>query len=149
MPYLRRGFLKSINRPNHLFARLSIAPFPGVAIVLLLVLMSPFGFVGRTGVSVELAKCAHARKLLLANREDAIHVAVSRDGSIYFGNNRLDLGYNDDREVLSNGIHESLLKGAENRVYLSADGRAKYRDVEPVIEQVGLAGVQNLSFITN
>jgi biopolymer transport protein TolR len=141
MPYLQRRFLKAANRPNRLITGFEIMPFLGVAFVLLCIFMtngSPLhGF-----FPVGLAKSSFARKLPFANREDAIRIFVTRDGSIYFRANKIAL------DVLPNRIHDSVLSGAEKRVYVLADARARYGEVEEVIDQVSLSGVRNLSFIT-
>jgi len=82
-----------------------------------------------------LAIANHAVPLLHANREDAMHVYVLRDGSFYFGNSMVAL------DEVPRRIQEQVTGGAERRVYLQADGRAKYGDVKQVLDKVRKAGI--------
>jgi biopolymer transport protein TolR len=93
-------------------------------------------------VSVDLAKSQHFRRLPDALREDALRVVVRRDGSLFLGNQRID------REDLPGKLRNGIGGGAENRVYISADARVKYGDVKMVLDQICLAGVENVSFLT-
>jgi len=77
-----------------------------------------------------------------AVREDAILVAVTRDGNIFFGSNNVR---DSDLPVL---IRESVRRGSERKVYLKVDARAKYADAALVIDQVALVGIQNVGIIT-
>jgi len=76
------------------------------------------------------------------SREDAILVAVTRDGNIFFGSNGIR---DSDLPAL---IRESVRRGSERKVYLKVDARAKYADAALVIDQVALVGIQNVGIIT-
>ena len=119
MAFLHRGFLKSANRPNNFYCKFHPAPYLGLAIALFCFFMlgapSSHG-----GVPVELVKSAHAHSFSLATREDAIRVGITRDDSIYFRNHKVATG------DLPNRIHDSVLNGAEKRVYLQVDFRVPY-----------------------
>ena len=77
-----------------------------------------------------------------AVREDAILVAVTRDGNIFFGSKNVR---DSDLPAL---IRESVRRGSERKVYLKVDARAKYADAALVIDQVALVGIQNVGIIT-
>jgi len=49
---------------------------------------------------------------------------------------------------LANEIREGARNGAEKRVYLVADARAKYGDTMAVLVQIRLAGIESVSFLT-
>jgi biopolymer transport protein TolR len=104
--------------------------------------VSPVGNRGADGAGVDLFKSAHSRLLPRAIREDALRVAVTRDGKLYFGNRQVNA--NELPEQTRNGVRG----GAENRVYFMVDARGSYADVKLAIEQVGLAGVKSISFLT-
>jgi biopolymer transport protein TolR len=74
-------------------------------------------------------------------REDVMRVAVTRDGKIYFRERRVD---SDD---LTGLIQTAVQEGAEKKVYLAADARAMYRDVKIALEQMRLAGIENIAII--
>jgi len=76
-----------------------------------------------------------------ALREDAITVAVARDGRLYFGRTRVEA---DELPAL---IRRAYLQGAERKVYLKADARAKYADVELAIDSIRQSGVQDVALL--
>jgi biopolymer transport protein ExbD len=77
-----------------------------------------------------------------ALREDTLKIFVTRDGAIYFREHRIAL------EDLADEIREGLRNGAERRVYIAVDARAKYGDVGAVLEKVRLAGIEKVAFLT-
>jgi len=52
-------------------------------------------------------------------------------------------------DELPNRIRDATLNGAEKKVYLAVDVRARYGDVEAVLAQIRLAGLQKVCFLTN
>jgi biopolymer transport protein TolR len=92
------------------------------------------------GVSVDVPKVDFPRAIRGARREDAMLVAVFRDGKVLFGNELINSG------ELSDKIRQSLSKGAERRVYVRADARVRYSAVLDVLEGVRAAGIENVSF---
>ena len=77
-----------------------------------------------------------------ALREDALKVVITRDGSIYFRERRIAI------EDLANEIREGLRTGAERKVYIAVDARAKYGAVPAVLDKIRLAGVEKVAFLT-
>jgi hypothetical protein len=45
-------------------------------------------------------------------------------------------------------LQNRLAQGGERKIYLKADARAKYGDVEAVIECIKGAGIENIGLIT-
>jgi len=104
--------------------------------------VSPVGNRGSDGAGVDLFKSVPSRLQPRAIREDAMRVAVTRDGKLYFGNRRVS------PEELPGQVRNGVRGGAESRVYFMVDARGSYADVKLAIEQVSLAGVKNISFLT-
>ena len=77
-----------------------------------------------------------------ARREDAIRLSVTSDGSLYFRDQRV-AAYE-----IPDLIREGVRNGAEKKVYVSADARAKYGRVLQVLDGIQLAGVEKVCFIT-
>jgi biopolymer transport protein ExbD len=73
-----------------------------------------------------------------ALREDVILVSVTRDGEIYYRETRIG------PEELAIRIRTALQEGAERKVYLAVDARAKNGDVNVALEQIRLAGVTSV-----
>ena len=76
-----------------------------------------------------------------ALKEDALLVAVQRDGGIFLGTEQVIL------PRLSTEIRERVSRGAENKVYIRADARGRYGRVLEVLNAVRYAGVENIGFI--
>jgi biopolymer transport protein ExbD len=91
---------------------------------------------------VDFARTEHATPMPSALREDAMLVAVPRDGNTYFGTHQVQYG------DLPLKIRDSLRRGSERKVYLKVDARAKYGDAILVIDQVRQAGIENIGLIT-
>jgi len=91
---------------------------------------------------VDLAKSQHFKRLPGALREDALRVMVTRDGRFYWGNEGVG------PEALPGRIREGIGDGAEKRVYILADARGRYADVKTVLDQIRVAGVERVSFLT-
>ena len=70
-------------------------------------------------MSVDLAKVSSPTEMRGADREDALVVAITRDGQVWFATDRITA------ENLPAAIRERVLRGAERRVYIKADMRAR------------------------
>ena len=143
MAFLRKGFLKSANRRNELLCRLDPAPFAAIVIALLYIFLGPLGTtdVHRHVWSADLVALQHLQNLPKANREDAILIALTRDGSLYFRDSRVV------PDQLPNRIRDAVLNGAEKRIYLAVDVRAKYGEVRALLPYIQLSGIENVSLL--
>jgi biopolymer transport protein ExbD len=91
--------------------------------------------------TVDLATAATASRQPHALLDKALKVYVTRDGSFYFQFARVAL------EELPQLLQTACLKGAERKVYLRVDARAKYGDVKIALDQISAAGIQNVAFM--
>lgn len=132
------------NRRSEYYCRIDASAFVGIMCALLILLMTPTEpFHSRRWGAVDLPRMIeHSRPLTGARREDAMSVGVARDGRVFFGPRRVTL---DD---LAEQIRDGLRGGAENRVYLAVDARAKYSDVKAVLDRIRDAGVEHVAFLT-
>ena len=115
--------------------------FVSVMLVLLFLLM-PWTVVHPRGPAADLAGARHSIRMLGALKEDALKVVVARNGNIYLREHRILL------EDLPNEIREGLRSGAERKVYVAVDARAKYGEVPAVLDKIRLAGVEKVAFLT-
>jgi biopolymer transport protein ExbD len=76
-------------------------------------------------------------------REDAIRVTLTRDGRIFFRQ------IYSTPEELPDLIRTAVREGAERKIYLVADHRAKYQDVEVVLNQIQRSGVSSVVILAN
>lgn len=112
------------------------------ALVAMFVLPTRFA-VDLPRASVDLAKISNPREIPEADREDALVVAITRDGNVWFGSNHLTL------ESLPAAIQQRVSQGAEPTVYIRADMRARYGGVERLLASVRSAGVERVAFIVD
>jgi len=93
------------------------------------------------GVNVELAKATSPTKKYNADREDAMIIVIQRDGKVYMSTEQVSA------DQLTAMISDGLKSGAEKRVYIKADTRARYRLVKDVLDQVRDSGIEHVTFI--
>ncbi len=98
----------------------------------------PYAF----GSSADRAIARHSSPQPGALKEDALLISITRDGSVFFRDHRVV------RADLAKEIQEGMRNGAEKRIYLVVDARAKYGDAIPILVQVRLAGIENVTFLT-
>jgi biopolymer transport protein ExbD len=115
--------------------------FVSIMLVLLFLLM-PWTVVHPGGPAADLAGARHSTRMPGALTEDALKVVVTRNGRIYLRERQVAL------EDLSNEIREGLRTGAEKKVYIAVDARAKYGEVPAVLDKISLAGVDKVAFLT-
>ena len=127
-------------------AGMDVTAFTFSAIMLTMTLLVIFMTDGPThhGVSIDLPKTLHPRSMWWAQREDALVVGILRTGDIFFGNNKIAA------DQLSEKISERIRsEGGERRVYIRAEGRARWGRVGEVIDQVRAAGIPELGFLAD
>jgi biopolymer transport protein ExbD len=83
----------------------------------------------------------HSTSMRNAIREDAITILLTRDGSIYFKNLKVEA------PDLAPQIRESIQSGAERKAYLRVDTRARYVDLEPVLDEIRASGIATIALI--
>jgi biopolymer transport protein ExbD len=91
--------------------------------------------------SVDLAIAATASRQPRALLDKALKVYVTRDGSLYFRFTKVAMA------ELPPLLRTPCLNGAERKVYLHADARAKYGDVKVALDQISAAGIQDVAFM--
>jgi len=79
-----------------------------------------------------------------ADKEDAILVAVTRNGEVFLspGNKRITV------EDLPGKVRDLQTNKLDKTVYVKADMRAKYEKVEDVVDNLRAAGVDQLGLLT-
>jgi biopolymer transport protein TolR len=83
----------------------------------------------------------HPVRMRGANREDAMIVAVQRNGNVWLGYEKVTL------DELTVKIREGLSRRAERKVYINGDRRAKYGQVRQVLRAISSAGIENVAFL--
>jgi biopolymer transport protein TolR len=93
-------------------------------------------------VQIDMAKVDNAVAMPDADKDDSIVVAVTRDGGIFLGQNRVD------PSELGGLVRDKLADKTDKTIYVRADSRAQYRAVEDAIDDVRTAGVEEVGLLT-
>ena len=120
---------------------INVTPMADVMLVLLIIFMVITPMLQR-GFSVDMAKAANPRQMQDADKEDAVVLAVSRDGKMYLGSDPIRLG-----EVTTK-VKDRISSKLDKTVYVKSDARAKYGDVVALVDNVRAAGVDSLGLLT-
>lgn len=123
-------------------SNINVTPMVDVMLVLLIIFMVITPMLQK-GVTVDLAKVNNPEQMQDADKEDALIVAVMRNGDIFFGNDRIQ------PDQLTNKIKDRIANRTNKIVYLRADARAKYKSVVDVVDNVRAAGVDDLGLLTD
>jgi len=94
------------------------------------------------GVSVDMAKATNTRDMTDADKEDAVVLAVTRDGKIYLGSDPIA------PDQITTTVKDRLSSKLDKTVYLKSDQNAKYGVVVTVVDNVRAAGVDSLGLET-
>jgi len=119
----------------------NVIPMADIMLVLLIIFMVVTPMLQK-GVSVDMARVNNAEDMQAADRDDAILVAITRDGSIYLGTQKIAL------DQITNLVKDRLANRLDKTVFVKSDARAKYGDVVKVVDEVRAAGVDNLGLLT-
>jgi biopolymer transport protein ExbD/biopolymer transport protein TolR len=132
------------NRRRHagdVNSNINVTPMVDVMLVLLIIFMVITPMLQK-GQSVELVKTDNPVQMPDADKEDAVLVAVMRDGSIFLGQDKVTA------DQLSEKVKDKLENKADKEVFVKADARAKYGNVVEVVDNVRSAGVDQLGLLT-
>jgi len=77
-----------------------------------------------------------------ADKEDAIVVAITRDGGVFLGQNKVAVA------ELGGLVRDKLSDKPGKTIYVRADARAQFRAVEDAIDAVRTAGVDDVGLLT-
>jgi biopolymer transport protein TolR len=121
---------------------INVTPMVDVMLVLLIIFMVVTPML-QHGVTVDMAKVNNPEQMPDADKEDALLIAVMRDGKVFFGTDRIDVA------DLTQKIRDRLANRTDKRVFIKADARAKFGNVVEVVDNVRSAGVDQLGLLTD
>jgi biopolymer transport protein TolR len=131
----------AVKWPRRIHCKMDAFPIVGLALVLLIIFMIVPPVTPHHGWGVDLPRSQYASPMPRAVREDAQIVDIARDGQVYYRNVRIIV------DELPDQIRERVRNGAERKIYIRADARAKYIDVKKVLSEIGTAEIQNVCFL--
>jgi len=122
-------------------ADINVTPMVDVMLVMLIIFMVITPMLSK-GITVDLVKTKNPIAMADADKEDAVLVAVSRDGKVYLGSTQMTA------DSLPAKVKDLLTNRMDKTCYLKADSRARYERVVEVVENLRSAGVDQLGLLT-
>jgi len=122
-------------------ADINVTPMVDVMLVLLIIFIVITPMLSK-GISVDMAKANNPTAMQDADKEDAVLVAVARDGQVYLGTNQMP------PDSLPGKVKDLLTSKLNKTVYVRADARARYERVVDVVDNLRSAGVDNIGLLT-
>jgi biopolymer transport protein ExbD len=122
---------------------INVTPMVDVMLVLLIIFMVITPMLSK-GVNVNLVKTKNPIKMVEADKEDAILIAITRDGKIFLspGNTMMQ------PDQLPSKVKDLQQSRSDKTVYIKADARARFAGVTEVIDNLRSAQVDQLGLLT-
>jgi len=134
--------LATRNEGGKVNSNINVTPMVDVMLVLLIIFMVITPMV-QNKVAVNLPQTLNPEVMPDADKEDAIVVAVTRDGHTYLGAEQVSL---DD---IGPKITDKLTNKTSKEVFMRADARAPYGKVMDAIDAIRTAGVEQLGLLSD
>jgi biopolymer transport protein ExbD len=111
----------------------------GVAALLMWSIPKPYP---GDGVRIYIPRTLNAADQWGARRDDALNIAIQRDGAIFFQQWKVG------SDELPNMIRESVRSGSPRKVFIRVDRRSRYRAIMLVLDGIQAAGLSEIAFVT-
>ena len=126
---------------SNISANINVTPMVDVMLVLLIIFMVITPML-QNKVSVDMAQVDNPESMPDADKEDAIVVAITRDGGVFLGQDKIAV------DELGAKVRDKLADKPGKTIFIRADARAQYRAVEDAIDAVRTAGVEDVGLLT-
>jgi biopolymer transport protein ExbD len=122
---------------------INVTPMVDVMLVLLIIFMVITPMLSK-GVNVNMVKTKNPIKMVEADKEDAILVAITRDGKIFLspGNTLMQ------PDQLASKVKDLQQNRSDKTVYIKADARSRFAGVTEVIDNLRNAQVDSVGLLT-
>ena len=120
---------------------INVTPMVDVMLVLLIIFMVITPMLSK-GVSVDMVRTRNLIAMEDADKDDAVVVAVTRDGSVFLGRGKTNL------DQLGRVVGDIIENRLDKTVYIKSDARARYARVVEVINILRTEGVDQLGLLT-
>ena len=120
---------------------INVTPMVDVMLCLLIIFMVITPMLSK-GVSVDLVNTRNPIAMDEADKEDAVLVAITRDGSVFLGRTRIEA------KELGTQVSDVVSNRIDKTVYVKSDARAKYEIVVDVVNILRAAGVDQVGLLT-
>jgi len=130
------------NEGQKVNSNINVTPMVDVMLVLLIIFMVITPML-QNKVVIDMVAVVNPVAMPDADKEDAIVVAITRDGGVFLGQTKTSL------DVLGNQVRDKLAEnpGAKT-IFIRADARAEYLAVENAIDAVRTTGIEDVGLLT-
>jgi biopolymer transport protein ExbD len=122
---------------------INVTPMVDVMLVVLIIFMVITPLLNKT-VNIEMATARNSITMDDAQKEDAVAVAITRDGQVFLSPGLQKVQASD----LAPKVKDLLSDKPSKIVYIRADARAKYETVEDVVDNLRAGGVDDVGLLT-
>jgi biopolymer transport protein ExbD/biopolymer transport protein TolR len=129
------------NEGSNVNSNINVTPMVDVMLVLLIIFMVITPML-QNKVQIDMAQVTNPENMPDADKDDAIVVAITRDGGVYLGQNKVALS------ELGGQVRDKLADKPGKTIYVRADARAQFLSVENAIDAVRTAGVDDVGLLT-
>ncbi len=129
------------NEGSKVNANINVTPMVDVMLVLLIIFMVITPML-QNKVSVDMAKVDNPTSMPDADKEDSIVVAITRDGGVFLGQDKIAVS------ELGARVRDKIADKPGKTIFVRADARAQFRAVEDAIDAVRTAGVDEVGLLT-
>jgi biopolymer transport protein TolR len=129
------------NEGSKVNSNINVTPMVDVMLVLLIIFMVITPML-QNKVAVYMAMVENPTPMPDADKEDAIVVAITRDGGVFMGQNKVATS------ELGAKVRDKLADTPGKQIFVRADARAQFRAVEDAIDAVRTAGVDEVGLLT-
>jgi len=123
---------------------INVTPMVDVMLVVLIIFMVITPMLSK-GANVDMVKAHNTKKMADADREDAVLVAITRDGKVFLspGNSQIAL------ENLASRVKDlQTVRTSDKTIYIKADARARFESVTDVVDTLRTAGIDQIGLLT-
>jgi biopolymer transport protein ExbD len=122
---------------------INVTPMVDVMLVVLIIFMVITPMLNK-GANIDLAKARNPIVMADADKEDAVTVAITRDGQVFLSPGLQKV----NAEDLAPKVKDLLADRPLKIVYIRADARSKYEKVEDVVDNLRAGGVDDVGLLT-
>lgn len=125
----------------------NVIPMADIMLVLLIIFMVVTPMLQK-GVSVTMAHVPDPADMQAADRDDAVVVAITRDGKVYVQLPTTTGTTETPESQITQMIRDVVTDRPDKTIFIRSDARAKYGDVTKVVDDVRSAGVDQIGLLT-
>jgi biopolymer transport protein ExbD/biopolymer transport protein TolR len=118
-------------------AEINMIPFIDIVLVLLIIFMVTAPVI-QSGIEVNVPKTQVVREIA----EEKLVVSIDKDQKLYLQNDAVNI------HELADKIRQKLLDPTRQSVYLRADQSVPFQTFATVLDTLKLAGIENVSIVT-